>query len=149
MILKKVTLALMIVSLTSCVGLSTNLIKAPNGKVIKIEQAYSIGIFTPTIQLSRFSNCDAKEVVHSSVGGEGSWTETVAVNCVPVVLSDNTISKDTSTPLAQSLIGAAGNVGAGVFIGEGLKDSNNSVNSNASSSTTINQNCRGNCGGKR
>jgi hypothetical protein len=134
-----------------CTGAPVNIVFNDDGKTAyKMEEVYSIGLLTPTYQWKRTSLC-AVEVTHIQSNDFGSGYDSKSVKDCAVIGKDDGFTNDIASPIGPSVLGASGTIGAGSLIGSGLRDSgSNSVNNATSStSTVINQNCRGNCGGGR
>ena len=117
------TLTLLI---TSCTGAPVKHVFLDNNtKAYQIEEVYDIGIFTPTIQYERVTSCDVL-ITHINSTKHGSGYDSKSVtNCVP--LSDE-FKKDIASPVGPMLLQAGGVVGAGALIGDGIRDSNDTIN---------------------
>lgn len=144
----------------ACAGVSQKIVHTDDGRAYKLEEVYSIGLFTPTYQWKRTSACEV-EVTHvkSNDFGTGYDHKTVK-NCAYIGGGDG-FTNDTTSPVGPMILQAGGTVGAGALIGDGLKDSGNSntvnnVNQQGQSQgqiqgqkqgVNVSGGCRGNCGG--
>ena len=116
------TLTLLI---TSCTGAPVKHVFLDNNKAYQLEEVYSIGIFTPTYQYERVSTCDVV-ITHVNKTKHGTGYDSKSVeNCV--VLNTD-FKKDIATPVGPMILQAGGTVGAGALIGDGIRDSNDTIN---------------------
>lgn len=144
-----------LVLLTGCVGASTKYVDGA-----KIEEVWSVGVFTPTVQMTRMSKCVVKEIHHPPAPnsyGDG-WTETKTTEpCQVIGTNKDGFMNSTAGPIAPVLMNGATTVGAAGIINDGLRNQNvspgdniNMNNSSSSSSRNTNRNsvstCQGNCG---
>jgi len=143
---------------------SQKIVHTDDGRAYKLEEVYSIGLFTPTYQWKRTSACEV-ETTHIQTTKHGTGYESKSVkNCAYIGGGDG-FTHDTASPVGPMLLQAGGTVGAGALIGDGLKDSGNSntvnnVNQQGQAQgqlqgqiqgqkqgVNVSGGCRGNCGG--
>jgi hypothetical protein len=162
-------LILALALLQGCAGSDLRYIMADDKKsAYKMEEIYSIGLFTPTYQYKRVSRCAVSQVKHDSGntgkdGKYGSWTEDkISSQCVALGKGDG-FSNDVASPVGPMLLQAGATAGSGALIGDGIRDSSDTINNTNSQSQGQGQGqaqgqiqlqgqksgggCRGNCGG--
>lgn len=116
------------IMLQGCVGATDKVVKSDSGQAYNLEEVYSIGLFTPTWQFRKASACDLK-VTHINAPnsfGDGYDSESVE-NCKVIGAGDG-FTADTTSPVGPMLMQAAGTVGAGALIGDGIRDSSDTIN---------------------
>ena len=90
----------------------------------KFEEIYSIGLFTPTYQYERVSDCKVETETGKTVEP-----------CIVIAIGKGGLQKDITGPIAPMLMQVGGAVGAGALIGDGLKDSGDTTINNITNST--------------
>lgn len=140
--MKKVLLAFIgIVVLQGCSGVSQKIIHADNGMAYKMEEVYSVGLFTPTYQWKRTSVCETeKKLINNTKHGAGYEKISIIEPCRVLGRGDG-FSSDVASPVGPALLQAGATVGAGALIQDGLKDSGDNI------SNTNQQRQRGSCHG--
>ena len=106
--IKRLVVCLLILLIAGCAGVTSRMTDG-----YKFEEIWSVGLFTPTYQYKRVSQC---QVV------EGRTVEP----CVPI---GKGFTVDVSGPVAPAIISGASNVASGAIISDGLRDSDGTVNS--------------------
>ena len=146
--MKKVLLAIIgFVLLQGCAGQSQKIIHADNGVAYKMEEVYSIGLFTPTYQWKRTSQCETVVTrVNKTKHGKGYDSKSVK-NCLPI--RGLGYSVDTASPVGPALMQAGATVSAGALIKDGLEDSGDNIsNTNQQKqgqNVKVKGGCQGNC----
>lgn len=155
--MKKVLLAIIAFALLQgCSGVSKKIIHADNGVAYKLEEVYSIGLFTPTYQWKRTSICKTeKKLINKTKHGKGYETVSIVEPCKVIGRRDG-FSSDVASPVGPALMQVGSTVGAGALIQDGLKDSGDNIsNTNQQKQGQIQGQaqgvivrgggCRGNC----
>jgi len=122
--------------LSACAGVIPTLDKESGLQEVVIFDNSLIG---PNTKYVEYSQCDPEP--YDKVSGV-QVVHKFGKNCTP---KDH--AHASSAGMFPSLAGAGSTIAAGALIGNGLSDSG--VGGNATSTTVINNSCKGNCGGKR
>ena len=97
----------------------------------QLEEISSWGFFAPTYQLQRAKICEVKNTLIKTNDFGTGYTKHEPVNCRLLTASDG-YQKDLGTPIGPPLLQAAGSVGAGALIGDGIRDSEDQINNSNS-----------------
>ena len=155
---KFIVLIAVIVMFSACAGVSQKIVHTDDGRAYKMEEVYSIGLFTPTYQWKRTSSCDV-EVTHIQTTKHGSGYDSKTVKNCSYIGGGDGFTNDTTSPIGPALLQAGGTVGQGALIRQGLNDSGDSINNvnqqgqlqgqaqGQLQGVKVQGGCRGNCGG--
>lgn len=115
---------------TGCAGVSQKIIHAEDGKSYKMEEVYSVGLFTPTWQYKKASECETVvEHVQPSQYAFGDGYDTKSVkNCKVIGAASDGFTADTTGPIGPALINGVSSIATGAIIADGIRDSNDTIN---------------------
>lgn len=105
-----------------CAGVTERIIYSDSGQAYKMEEVYSIGLFTPTYQYKRASACAVEEkLIKTTKHGSGYMSKSIT-NCQVLGLNNDGFTNDTTSPVGPALLQAGATVGTGALIKEGLEN---------------------------
>lgn len=149
-IMNILVLVLVVFALQACSGVQKKIVHAEDGTSYKLEEVYSIGLFVPTYQWKRTSQCTTVVThINSTKHGTGYDSKSVK-DCKLIGVGTDGFTADTASPMGPALLSVGATVGAGALIKEGLQDSSVSGGDGVTvnnSNVNSNSNCVGNCGG--
>ena len=123
---KILILLITIAFLSGCIGSRTTMVEGA-----KVEEVWSIGLFTPTVQMVRMSKCVVEEVKHDGGPHGTPWTEKVTREpCQTIGTPKDGFIQNSAGPVGPPLLGAAATVGGAIIINDGLRNQNVSPGDN-------------------
>jgi len=168
-----IVLILVAFMFSACAGVSQKIVHTEDGRAYKMEEVYSVGLFTPTYQWKRTSACEVEVTRINAPNSFGDGYDSKSVKNCSVIGSNDGFTHDTTSPVGPMLLQAGGTVGAGALIGDGIRDSSDTFNNTnqqgqlqgqaqgqfqiqkqgqiqgQKQGVKVQGGCRGNCGGGR
>ena len=123
---------LLFLFLTGCQGISQHIVHGEGGVSYKMEEVYSVGLFTPTWQYKRASECETVPagIEESKWALEENYDLASVKNCKVIGAKGDGFTADTTGPVGPALISGVSSIATGAIIADGIRDSSDSVNSN-------------------